>query len=252
MLITACSVSDGERRLVVVPNPFEKTRTGDVCIDSPIQAYIDGVTCQNKLIVTRHDANARLDVIRGGCALQYSILNEKLNIFEELLAKGGNLNICPNYPSSIYAAVTHVCRDNITLAHKFFDVIEKQGTYKDYPQVLLWHSTLLRCVEGVKISLKYGATPNQPARKDWDDGLLRPMALYSPLEGAILNGWQGNPEGTVEIANILIDAGAFPWGGDDHGESIFKQAEKRYAGSIYWPQIRAALLRARSKPERSN
>lgn len=242
-LLTACSVSDGGRTLVLVSNPFAKSRTFDACIDSPVQAYMDGLKCKVKFELTSNEANARLGAIRGHCALEYAINIEKIDIFEEFLEKGGKLSRCANYPSGIYASVAHVCRDNAALAHKFFDAIEKQRTYKDYPQVLLWHSTLLKCVEGVEIALGNGASPNQPSRKKWDDGLIG-MQLYSPLEGAMLEGWRGNPEGMIKITNILIDAGASPWVVDLNGKSLFERTESQYFRSPQWQGIRAALLRA--------
>lgn len=243
-LLMACSVSDGGRTLVVLPNPAESKRTGDTCIDAPVEAYIKGFACNGRSPITPQTANARLDVIRGGCALQASMLWEKFEILEEILKEGGDFRRCPGYPSSIYAAVAHMCRDKQSMAHRFFDVLEKNKVYSDNPQILLFHSTLYRCVEGVKIALAYGATPNRPARKNWDDGLLHPMELFLPLESATIAGTRGYADQMVAITKILVAAGASPWETDVHGETIFSRAQKAHISAPYWPRLSAALRAA--------
>lgn len=244
-LLTSCSISDGGRTLVLMPDPFAKRQTGNMCIDSPVQAYIGGMACQEKLVVTASVANEPLPVIRGGCAMHYAILEGKPAIFEEFLAAGGKPGRCAGYPSSIHGAVSYVCRNNPALGHRFFGILGRYGALKDYPQVLMWHASLNKCVEGVQLALENGAGVTKPQGQDWDKGSIAGRTEHSPLEQALLHGRPGDPVGRVAIAKILVDAGASPWEVDARGVSLFARAEKEYSyDPVHWVELRAVLLRA--------
>lgn len=251
ILLTSCSVSDGGRTLVVLSDPFARRVTGDMCIDSPVEAYIGGMHCQQKLSVTAEAANTSLKVIRGGCAMHYAILEEKPGVFEEFLAKGGNLSRCSGYPSAIYGAVTHICRSKPALAHKFFESIQRHGSFKNYPQVLMWHATSAKCVEGVQIALSNGSGVSRPEGKNWDRGSIGPQSVHSPLEQTVLHGWTSNITGMIEITRILVDAGASPLATDADGATILARAEREHGTFSHWKALKAALLSPRRESDNS-
>lgn len=251
MFLTSCSVSDGGRILVVLSDPFATRRTGNLCVDSPVEAYISGMHCQEKLSVTAKVANTPLKVIRGGCAMHYAILEEKPDVFEEFLAKGGKLSRCANYPSAIYGSVTHVCRKKPALAHRFFKTIQQYDGFRDYPQVLMWHATLAKCVEGVRIALNNGSGVKKPEGKNWDRGSVGPRSVHSPLEQTILHGWEGNRAGMLEITRMLIEAGASPMESDAQGSSILTRAEREHSTFGHWGELKLALMSARREGDNS-
>lgn len=242
LLLASCEVSNGDKKLVLIPNPIERKATGDICLDSPAEAYIGKIDCKHAPTSITEIANSKINSIQGGCALEGAILHESTEAFEEFLKNGGNINRCTGYPLRIFGAVASVCRDKPNLAHRFFELIGTTGAFDDGPQTLLLKSTLLRCVEGVKIALAHGAKPNTPDREKSTDGWVDPAVSYLPLETATIYGTRGYPEPMIEIVTLLVAAGASPLTVDAQGDTLLKRAEKDLGGSPHWPQVRAALL----------
>ena len=239
-------VIEGARILVQTLSPFAKQRTGDVCSDSPVEAYTIGIACPKKFVVKASSGNE--PVLGGGCALQYAISEGRLAAFEEFLAAGADPRRCPGYPFSIYNGITEICKDKPALAHKFFAAIEQNASVKETSNALMWHSTLSKCVEGVLIALKNGASVDKPGgdvRK-----VSAGLALYSPLEQTLLHGRPDDYANRLAITKILIKAGASPLEVDTEGVSLFARAESAFKNTDQWAELREALERAphRSQP----
>lgn len=224
--------------------------TADECKYEPIQAYVKGIPCRdgnNQLLpspINAKTANATLPYTRGGCVLQAAIIEERLQLFKEVLAKGGEPKKCPGYPSDLYRSITGLCRSKPDMAHEFFSLLRDKKTLPDLPQVLMWHSTVDKCVEGVQLALQNGAVPNQPEEKNWDKGLLSPMALRTPLEATIGKGIRkGRESQTLEILKLLMDAGADPMAVDSKGRTLLSRAQEAGSRSTYWPEIKKLLCR---------
>lgn len=242
-MLSSCSITDGGRTLVLIPDSFARQRTGDLCIDSRIEAYIAGMTCSEKLVVTASTGNEPVPTLRGGCAMQYAIFEEKPAVFEEFLTAGGKLRSCPGYPFGIYNGVTRICRAKPALAHSFFSAIGQNIGFRDSPDALMWHATLAKCVEGVQIALRNGAGVGRP------EGDIRRISAGLPvsslLEQTLLHGRPDDSVSMLAITNILIDAGASPWEVDADGVSLFVRAEKKLDDADNWAKLKTALLRAR-------
>lgn len=221
---------------------MERKATGDICIDSPAEAYIGKIDCKHAPTNIAEIANSKINSIQGGCALEGAILHESTEAFEVFLQNGGNIRRCTGYPLRIFGAVASICRDNPKLAHRFFELIGTTGAFDDGPQTLLLKSTMLRCVEGVKIALAHGAKTNTPNREKSTDGWVDPAVSYLPLETATIYGTRGYPYPMIEIVTLLVAAGASPLAVDAQGDTLLKRAEKNLGGAPYWPQLRAALL----------
>lgn len=242
-LLSSCSLSNGDKELVLIPNPLATKLTGDPCIDSPVVAYMNSMECKEKLVITPAVANSGIRQLRGGCALMYAMGEKFLDKFNEFLAKGASLKRCGGYPSSVYGNLTYLCRNDPATAHSFFEVVGRQGTYKDYPDNLFYHAALDKCVEGARIALRFGASPHRAIRNK-SDPISMSMLDYSPLESTVLYGAPARPEETMAIIRMLIDAGASPWELDGEGRSLFDRAEQHHKALPYWPMLRATLLRA--------
>lgn len=242
LLVASCAVQTGDKPLVLIPNPIEPKRTGQICVDSPVEAYLERIDCKNSSVTTVDMANSKVSSTHGGCALEAAILHERPDVFEEFLSKGGDLRSCTGYPLRIFGAVASVCRDKPDVAHRLFETISKTGAFHDRPQILLYKSAQLRCVEGVRIALAHGAKPNIPAGQKATDDWADPASSLLPLETATIYGTRGYPEPMIEIIRLLIAAGASPLTIDAHGDTLLKRAEKDLGGAPYWPRVKAALL----------
>jgi hypothetical protein len=168
-----------------------------------------------------------------------------------LLEKGANPRQCNNYPFGIYETISYVCGDDPKLAHELFAELDKYGVYRDFPQKLLWPSIVNNCAEGVSRALKHGASATLLTVDNYRANASTPLRL------AVVVNWPRNPEASLEIVKLLVEAGASPWEVDGEGKSIFQQAETKYADSRgrsadpywsaeYWPKLEKILSDAPS------
>jgi hypothetical protein len=260
--LSACSVSDGARTLVIIPNIFNPPPRDEsyACEDKPVEAYIKGRKCTDKAgnalpsPISRSSANDKLPVLRGGCALMGAMWFGRPDVFDELISNGAEPKRCVGYPSSLYNAATLACKENPEFANRYFSFLEKSGTLREYPQVLLYYASLSRCVEGVQLALRFGALANAPIKPRWDGGQLLPMELLVPLESSLYKGTvtrsPENDQRQLQIVRLLIDAGGNPWAMDSSGKStIYEAAESSLATYLpTWPSLRAILLSSPLRP----
>lgn len=260
--LSACSFSDGERTLVIIPNIFNPPPRGETyaCEDKPVEAYIRGLKCTDKAgralpsPISPFSANDRLPVIRGGCALMGAMWFDRPDVFDELIANNADPKRCNSYPSSLYNAATLACKEHPEYAHRYFEFFEKSAILREYPQVLLYYASLARCVEGVQLALRFGALADAPVKPRWDGGQLLPMELLSPLESSLYKGTvtrsPENDQRQLQIVRLLVEAGANPWAMDSSGKlTIFEAAEAslpKYLAT--WQNVKVILLSSPLRP----
>lgn len=237
-LLAACAVPDGGISSIANQNPLQEQSSDRQEKNTDRAMERPSSTISSSGVNDRYTSGRPM----YGCVIEKTMFQGDFRAFEEALAAGEDPRRCPNYPKGIFNNLNWVCRDNPLSAHQFFVKLEKRGIFKDSPQWLLHTSSLYKCVEGVKVALRYGANPNEAAQK----------AEKEPLILTLLDG-EVRAEESIEITSLLIDAGANPWNTDKSGNTIFSLLEKQYTTypiySTSWPRVKAILLKAHQANE---
>lgn len=257
--LNACIVVpfDAGRSLVISPlllfqpDPARRLSIYD-CEDRPLEAYIKGTKCTGPSPISRWTANDR--VSGDLCALESSIRYNQPDVFDELVSNGANPKRCGNYPASLYLYIAEACREHPDFANRYFAFLEKSGTLKEYPQILLHYAALTRCVEGVQLAMRFGALADAPVKPRWDGGLPHPVSPLVPLEASLYksllrNRSPGGDQRRLQIVRLLVNAGGNPWALDSSGKTtIYDAAEKSLSNLPTWPSVKAILLSSPLKP----